>query len=247
MNTHHDPALPKYQQLARFLQQQIQQGHLQPGDQLPTEEQLCRAHGLSRGTVRQAIHVLEQQGLLKKVQGRGTFVTDPGARSTFFTLTSFAEDMRRQGRTPSTRVLAAERVLAPPPVRKKLELAAEEPVFRVERLRLADGQPVMHETRWLAARLCPDLLQHDLSQTIHTLLIEQYDLPLVRTVHTVEIRLLHEHEAALLASTPGTPAFYVDRLTFTTGASGQRPAVWYVAIYRGDEYHFRAEFEPPHM
>lgn len=244
MNTRHDPVIPKYHQLARLLRTQIREGHLRPGDQLPTEESLCREHGLSRGTVRQAIQVLEQEGLVKKEQGRGTFVAAPKERRSFFTLASFDEDMRRQGRRPSTRVLVAERQHVTPQVQEWLQLPPDAEIFHIERLRLADDQPVTYETRYLAVTLCPDLLQQDLSHGIHTLLIEYCRIPLLRTVHTIEVRLLSAHEASLLQATAGTPAFYVDRLTYTTGPAGQRPAVWYQAVYRGDEYHFRAEFEP---
>jgi len=215
---------------------------LRPGDQLPTEESLCREHGLSRGTVRQAIQILEQEGLVKREQGRGTFVASPKTQRTFFTLASFNEDMRRQGRRPTTRVLQASKETPTPQVQEKLQLAPGEDVFHIERLRLADGAPVAYEVRFLAVSLCPDLLKHDLSQTIHSLLIEHYHIPLLRTMHTVEVRLLSDFEAALLQASVGSPAFYVNRLTYTTGPGGQRPAVWYQATYRGDEYHFRAEF-----
>lgn len=246
MKARHDPAIPKYHQLARLLRAQIIEGRLRPGDQLPTEEYLCREHVLSRGTVRQAIHVLEQEGLVQREQGRGTFVAAPKPQRTFFTLASFDEDMRRQGHRPSTRVLVADRQIATSQVQERLQLSAGEEVFHIERLRLADGAPVAYEIRFLAAALCPDLLQQDLGRhSIHTLLIEHFHIPLLRTVHTVEVRLLSDFEASLLQTPPGSPAFYVDRLTYTTDEPvGQRPAVWYQALYRGDEYHFRAEFEP---
>lgn len=246
MKNRHDPVIPKYHQLARLLRAQIIKGRLQPGDQIPTEENLCREHGLSRGTVRQAIHVLEQEGLVQREQGRGTFVAVPKPKQqrAFFTLASFDEDMRRQGREPSTRVLVAERQAATPEVQERLQLRSGEEIFHIERLRLADNVPVAYEIRFLAIALCPELLQQDITHnSIHTLLIEHFHIPLVRTVHTVEVRLLSNFEASLLQTPPGSPAFYVDRLTYTTGPAGQRPAVWYQALYRGDEYHFRAEFE----
>jgi DNA-binding GntR family transcriptional regulator len=59
----------------------------------------------------------------------------------------------------------------------------------------------------------------------------------------MEARILSAEEARLLETEPGTAAFFVDRLTYTVhDDSGERPAVWYQALYRGDEYHFKAEF-----
>ncbi len=77
--------VPKYYQLAEILRDQISEGLLNPGDQLPTEDTLSQDHNVSRGTVREAIRVLVQDGLIRREQGRGTFVAFPQqTESTFF-------------------------------------------------------------------------------------------------------------------------------------------------------------------
>ncbi len=234
---------PKYHRLAQWLRGQIQEGTLRPGDQLPTEAALCEQFGVSRGTVRQAIQMLVLEGLVEREQGRGSFVRQPRRRA-FFTLTGFREDMRRQGIQPETRVLAAEVIPADETTAQRLDIPVETPIIHIERLHLADDRPILYDKRLLARDLCPDLLQEDLATaSIHELLIEKYRIPLLRTVHIMEVHLLDETEAELLQTDPGIPAFFVDRLTYTTGPEGERPAVWYQALYRGDEYHFRAEFE----
>lgn len=236
--------LPKYHQLIEILRQQIVSGELKPNDQLPTEEVLCQAYGVSRGTVRQAIHNLVQEGLIRREQGRGTFVNPLRRASPFFMLASFDEDMRRQHRRPNTRLLALEVIPATPAIAERLALATGEPVIHVVRLRLADDQPVIHETRYLAQVLCPSLTNEDLeTESIHWLLIHKYHLPLVRMTHTIEVCILSSAQAHLLQVEPGTAAFYVDRLTYTVDETGKRPAVWYQAIYRGDNYHFTAEVQ----
>ena len=152
--------------------------------------------------------------------------------------------MKRQGVTPETHILTAEIIPATLATAERLSISEGEPVIHIERLHLANKRPILYDKRLLAQSLCPDLLHENLaSSSIHELLIEKYRIPLLRTVHVMEVRLLDEHEAALLKAEPGTPAFFVDRLTYTTSMDGERPAVWYQALYRGDEYHFRAEFE----
>ena len=100
--------IPKYFQLAEILRGQIADGTLKPGDQLPAEDALSQTHNVSRGTVREAIRMLAKDGLILREQGRGTFVASPQSpESTFFTLSSFEEDMRRQDRQPSSQVLTA--------------------------------------------------------------------------------------------------------------------------------------------
>lgn len=236
--------LSKYYQLTQILRKRIQSGELKPGDQIPVEDALCREYGVSRGTVRQAISRLVQQGLVSRHQGRGTFVNAPRLGPAFFTLTSFDEEMREQHRRPSTQLLALEVTPAISTIAERLELTVGEPVIHIVRLRLADDQPVVHETRYLAQALCPDLVNDDLeAESVHSLLIHKYSIPLVRTIHTVEARTLSPEETRLLQVEPGTAAFFVDRLTYTTSDKGDCPAVLYQAIYRGDDYQFKVVFE----
>jgi GntR family transcriptional regulator len=130
-------------------------------------------------------------------------------------------------------------------VTERLALTTGEPVIHITRLRLADDQPVAFECRHLAQSLCPQLIDDDLEQeSIHWLLIHKYNLPLIRATHTMEARILSPEEAELLQVRAGAAAFFVDRLTYTVHDDrGERPAVWYQALYRGDEYHFKAEFQ----
>jgi GntR family transcriptional regulator len=238
--------VPKYYQLTEILRTQILSGELEPGDQFPTEDALCQEYGVSRGTVRHAITTLVQEGLIRREQGRGTFINEPRSGPAFFTLTSFDESMRRQYRRPSTRLLTSKVISATTEIAQRLGLAPGEPTIHIVRLRFADDQPVVYETRYLAQSLCPTLLDDDLeAESVHSLLIHKYRIPLIRTIHTIEAHNLSPKEARMLQTKAGTAAFFVDRLTYTTDGTSERPAVWYQAIYRGDEYHFKAEFEAP--
>ena len=235
--------LPKYYQIAEGLREKITTGELKPNDQIPTEELLCQQYKVSRGTVQQAIRQLVRDGLIRRERGRGTFVnllTKP--ESTFFTLTSFAQDMQRQGRIPTTQLLIAEQIPASYDVAERLQLPIGEPVLHIVRLRLANNQPVAYETRYLAQVLCPTLLEHDLEkESIHWLLVSHYQIPLVRMTHTVEIQALTPSQADLLQVQAGTRAFFVDRLTYTTNQEEKIPAVWFQAIYRQDNYDLQAQ------
>ena len=236
--------LPKYYQIAEDLHKQITGGLLKANDQIPTEKALCCQYNVSRGTVQQAIRQLVQDGLIRRERGRGTFVNSlPKADSTFFTLTSFGQDMRRQGRIPTTQLLTAEQIPATSEIAQRLQLTVGESVLHIVRLRLADGQAVAYETRYLAHDLCPTLLDHDLEQdSIHWLLVSHYQIPLVRMTHTVEIQQLTPTQAQLLEVKAGTRAFFVDRLTYTSDQDKKVPAVWLQAIYRQDNYDLQAQF-----
>lgn len=235
--------LPKYVTLAEQLRQQIAAGQFAVGDPITSEPALSAAHNLSRGTVRQAIQLLVDQGLLVREQGRGTFVAAAVERSKHFSLSSFADEMRRQNKRPSTRLLANEVIPAVAPVAEKLAIAPQTAVFHIKRLRLADGHPVAVETRYLAQSLCPQLATEPLeTASLHWLFVQKYQIPLVRMEHLVEIEPVNAETAVLLNLAPGTSAFHIDRLTFTTNQAGEKiPAVWFQAVYSQETYHIQTE------
>ncbi len=234
--------VPRYHQLTEILRKRIESEEFKPGDQFPTEEQLCREYGVSRGTVGRAIKILVDEGWLRREQGRGTFVTSPSLSPVFFRLADFSEDMRQRGLEPSTRLLSREVIPADKEIAARLQIPVGEKVIKIARLRLASGRPMAYETRLLAYDLCPQLMEEDLErQSIHSLLIDKYNIPLTRACHTIEARVLSEEEAKLLEVEPGSAGFFIDRVTYTTN---DRPGTWYQAIYRGDEYRFTAEFQP---
>jgi GntR family transcriptional regulator len=233
---------PKYYQLATALREQISSGQLHAGAQLPPEETISKAHQLSRGTVRKAIDLLLQEGLITRHQGRGTFITTPPHQSTHFSLSSFSQEMRRQRRTPATRVLAFEVIPATARVAERLILPRGTPVFHIERIRLADNLPVAHEIRYLPEFLCPALIHENLeTQSIHWLLVKKFTIALVRMEHIVELCTLTHDQAMLLRATSDQTAFSVDRLTYTRQGVEQIPAVWFQATYREDTYNMTVQ------
>jgi len=234
--------LPKYYQLAQILRQQIQSGVYQVGDQLPSETRLSADYQLSRGTVRQALQSLAHEGLIRSAQGRGTYVIAPAPQNVSFQLARFDEEIQARHQTPTTQLITAEIIPAHKDLAHRLELQTGESVFHLVRLRLADNLPIVYETRYLAYNLCPNLLENNLEkESIHTLLVEKYNIPLVKTIHVIEARALPENEARALGVQCGTAAFFIDRLTYTEQAGRVIPAVWYQAYYRGDEYQFHVE------
>jgi GntR family transcriptional regulator len=238
---HIQPGLvPRYYQLKEILEKRILTGEFQPDNQFPTDEHLCDEYGLSRGTVRRAIDMLVEEGRLRREQGRGTFVTVPLLTPIFFRLSSFDEEMRQRGRTPSTKLLQLKVVPASEPVAADLELGVGQEVIEIIRLRLADCLPMALETRYLAYQICPGILHEDLEkQSIHNLLIDKYNIPLIRARHMIEAHVLTAREAEVLQARRGSAGFFVSRVTYTLN---DRPVTRYQIVYRGDEYRFTAEF-----
>ena len=235
--------IAKYYRIGQYLQQQIIDGKFPPNQQLPTEEVLTNEFGVSRGTVRKAIELLEQQGLVRREQGRGTFVTDPSEKGLAgFVLSDFAKEMQQQQRVPTTQVLLQAVIAAPAEIAPHLNLALGDPIIHIQRLRLADNRPIVFEERFLDAQLCPDLINEDVAaQSIHWLLVHKYNIPLVRVTNSIEIRAADD-SADLLGLNPIDQLFAVDRVTYTKQNDTIQPAVYYRALYHGDEYQFKAQF-----
>ena len=235
------PPIPKYFQVATALRELIVPGELQPADQMPTEESLVEKHRVSRGTVRKAMQMLIDEGLVESEQGRGSFVTAALHTSNHFSLVSFEDEMRRQARKPSTRLLKFELREAGEQTAGRLDISPDDMVFQIERLRLADGVPVAYECRILAQELCPQIEHEDTeTQSLHWLLSVKYKIPLVKMIHTVERLPLTQLHADLLDAKTGEPAFMVDRLSFTERDGEKVPAVLFEAVYRQDSYYVQA-------
>jgi GntR family transcriptional regulator len=232
--------IPRYYQLKEILEKRIQAGEFQPGDRFPTDDDLCQEYGLSRGTVRRAVEMLIGAGLLRREQGRGTFLNSPQQSPVFFRLANFDEEMRSRGWQPGTKLIKLRALSASAEVARQLQIPAGEKAIEIIRLRLADEKPIAYETRYLSYRTCPQLLEEDLEhQSIHTLLIDKYNIPLVRACYTIEARVLSEKEADFLQVEAGSAGFVIERVTYTTA---DKPVTWYRTVYRGDVYRFSAEF-----
>lgn len=217
----------------------IESGQLTPGDRVPSERELTEQFGVSRMTARQALRELESQGYLYRVQGKGTFVASPKLEQPLVGLTSFTEDMRRRGLAPGARVLAAGEVEADRKVARLLGLSEGQRVFRLERLRLADGQPMALEIAHIPAAICPGLESESFADvSLYRFLWERCGLLLVRAAQSMESVPASAYEAEMLGVDEGAPLLLLERLCF----DGRGRAVEFVrSLYRGDRYRFTAE------
>src|SRR5215212_3738435 len=117
-----DGPLPRYYQLKEILREKIQGGQWAPGALIPSERELCAQYGLSRMTARQAIIDLVRDGLLYRVQGKGTFVAHQRMTQQLLVLTGFSQDMAGRGRRAGAQVLDQRMVTAEPEVAHRLRV-----------------------------------------------------------------------------------------------------------------------------
>ncbi|MGZ4463142.1 MAG: GntR family transcriptional regulator, partial [Gaiellaceae bacterium] len=118
---------------------------LEVGDSIPSERLLSAELGISRLTLRAALDDLAHEGYLIRRRGSGTFVSEPKIAQEL-TMSSFTDDMRRRGMTPSSRTLDLRVVPAGAMLGRVLHVSPSEPVVVVKRLRLADRETMAIET-----------------------------------------------------------------------------------------------------
>ncbi|RTZ94344.1 MAG: GntR family transcriptional regulator [Deltaproteobacteria bacterium] len=230
-----------YRQIEEAIVQAIREGNLKEGDRLPSETTLAEDLKLSRMTVNKAFTLLSQRGLITRVRGRGSFVTPRKLNQGFFRVTSFNRSIAEMGMVPSTEVLESRVEPASGEVAKALGIEKGAPVIFVKRLRVADGVPLMLETRYLNEAHCRPVLKEDLSTgSIHDILIKKLNLPLTRVKQTLEVKRASKKEAELLGVREGDCCFYMVRTTYT----GETPMTWVHYVYRSDRYRFEADFNP---
>ena len=173
-----DSNIPYYIQLIDALKALIVSGQWKPGDQIPSEPDLCYTYVVSRTVVRQALREIELEGLIVRRKGKGTFVAEPKiSESLAQKLTGFYQDMVERGHQPVTQVLRHKVVPANQNIAGFLGLEVNTPVIDIERLRFLEGEPIVLVHSYLPQTLCPALAETDLTnQSLYAFLEEHCGL-----------------------------------------------------------------------
>ncbi|AYY15142.1 GntR family transcriptional regulator [Actinobacteria bacterium YIM 96077] len=211
------------------------------GEALPPERALAPQFGVARMTLRRAIEEVVREGRLMRKHGAGTFVAGPKIAQGL-AVSSFSEDMRQRGATPSSQTLDTGEMSASPKLAKRLEISTGDPVLRVVRLRMADEAPMALETLHVPGRVAPGLKGHELDDaSFYELLHEQYGIAIAGGVQNIEATVTDERESEILEVPLHSPAFLFER----TSRSRDGHVVEFVrSVYRGDRYQFRVELQP---
>lgn len=227
-------ALPLYQQIYEQLRGKISSDQLKPGDALPTEADLIEQYRVSRATVRQALDALVQDGLIYRERGRGTFVAHPTVQQGLTRVISFTEDMRSRGFEPGSRVLSAALVPATDEMASRLAVDPGEELARIERLRLADGEPMSVEASHLIHRACPGILRHDYAaNSLRQMLEQHYDIRIVGASQAIRAVEATKELADLLSVRRGAALLFIERVSYSQYGL---PVELLYLYHRGDRY-----------
>jgi GntR family transcriptional regulator len=229
---------PLHAQIFEALRLQIQSTELKAGENFPSERELADRFGVSRMTVRQALQRLRQEGLIYRERGVGTFVAGRKLDVHTRNLSGFSDEMNSLGLKPSSRVLALRSEQATEEVAQDLDLNKNDGVYHIERLRLADDEPMAFETTYVPAKLCPELDRWDLTKnSLYQILVENYNLQMHHAAESLEAAAATKYVAQQLGIKPGTPVLVVHRVVFS---ESNHPIESALTTYRADRY--RATF-----
>jgi GntR family transcriptional regulator len=203
---------PKYLRIHGTLRQRIISGQWPPGSPLPSQRELADEFGVSIMTLRQALQLLTDDGLIETRHGSGTFATAHYAYDLGH-LGSFASDLTAQGAKITTTLLAAETVTPPADVAARLGSPGE--VFLLRRLRLSNGRPLIVQSSYLPAALAQVAESAELGRLgLYTLLAE-HGLTIARAHESISPTTLGTHDARDLARPLRSPALVSHRISFT--------------------------------
>ncbi|MCL6442504.1 MAG: GntR family transcriptional regulator [Alicyclobacillus sp.] len=231
--------IPLYHQLKEIIVDAIDAGEWNPRDMIPSEHQLADLYSVSRNTVKKALETLVQEGVLYRVQGKGTFVASPKLEQSLSAFYSFSQVMKERGLRSRDVVLEVSRRVASVSVAKRLQVTAGSEVQELKRLRFMEDDPFVLETSYLPADMVPDLSAHALEHSsLYDFLRDAYGIIVVKAKESFEPVLISDFEAAYLETHEGYPALLLHRVAFDNSGS----VVEYCkSIVRGDKCRFYTE------
>lgn len=231
---------PLYYQLAEIIINDIKEKNLQENDRILTEREYCEKYNLSRSTVRQAIAYLEKKGYIYKVQGCGTFVSSRVMKQKLLKFYSFTEEAKKQGKTPSSKILSFKEKKADEKICKELNINKDDKVYELQRLRLADDEVVMYEKTYLLEKKMQGLSKNILLENpLYDILQNRYNISFTKATERFSVLLADEKIAEILTIPQGSPIIRLQRWTY----AGMEIIEYTVSLVRGDRFEFEVELE----
>ena len=231
---------PLYYQLAEIIIEEIKTKNLKEDDKILTEREYCEKYNLSRATVRQGIAYLEKKGYLYKIQGCGTFVSSRVLKQKLLKFYSFTEEMKKQGKTPESKILSFKEKIAGEKIAQELNLDKEEKIFELVRLRLADEDIYMYEKTYLPVKKFLNFSKKDiLNIPLYDVLQKKYNIIFSKATERFSVLNADKKISEALEIDEKSPIIKLQRWTYT----GIEKIEYTVSFLRGDKFEFEVDLE----
>lgn len=222
--------IPLHIQLKDLLKTEIVEGkHV---EKIPSERELMERFTVSRSTVREAVNHLVHEGVLKKVHGKGTFITkNKTVHDWLNSLNSFTDTVRNMGMKPGAQLLHAKII---DNFSEAKEILGHSTLFSIARLRTADDQPIAIERHYYEPHLGQQISNYDLNTaTIYDVIEKELNIVLVEAEQTIRCSPISEDDSALLNLKPHINVLNIERILL--GAQGE-VIEYYSSIFHPELY-----------
>jgi GntR family transcriptional regulator len=232
---------PLYEQIKEILRARVLDGTYKPHEQLPSESEMMTAFNVSRITVRQALNDLQNEGLVFRIHGKGTFVSKPKAFQDLGRLQGFGEAMRKMGYETFARVVSMRTVVPSAQVQERLQLSKRAKVTELQRIRFLNREPISLDVTYLPADIGARLAKEDLaSRDIFVILENDYGMSLGHADLQIGSTLADERLAGQLQVEEGSPVLVIERTTHTSDGT---PIDYEHLYYRGDAFQYKVRVD----
>jgi GntR family transcriptional regulator len=231
--------IPLYHQLKEILKENIESGQWKPDDLIPSEHQLMNEFDISRNTVKKAIESLVQEGILYRIQGKGTYVSYPKIEQSLSGFYSFSKVMKERGIDQWDNIIGFSEVEPKSSIKKQLQLSDGETIIELKRLRFANNEPIILETSSLPKKYFPELTKEMIEKSsLYDVMQNDYSIFVKRAKESFEPVLIKDYESHLFNVEEGNPALLLDRVAYDTSG---KPVEFCRSIIRGDRCRFYTE------
>jgi len=232
---------PLYAQLEDILREKIESEDWKPNNAIPSENEFSKMYGVSRMTARAVMTQLVREGLLYRVPGKGTFVSEPKITTASLSYMGIREQLERMGYQTTTKLIEIKKIKCTERISRKLELPRKSEVYVIERLRYIKDQPLSIHTSYIPADYCDGLEKVDLElEQLCVILDKEYGLKRGKVIETLESSLASDQEAQILSVKPGYPLL---DLQDTIYDSQGKPFEYTRVLFRGDKIKISFQYD----
>lgn len=230
--------IPLHKQISDWLKQEIESGALTSDEKLPSENELSKKFDVSRVTVRRALQTLENEQLIYRCQGLGSFVTDQRTHQSFSILNDFTEELEGSGMEASSKLISFEQIdiSDQKDLISYLDIENKKIAVQIERVRLGDGEPIAYDITWMPIFYGQLIEGYNLEETtIFKILEDEFDIPIQKGCYRIEAAMADDKLAKHLNVNPQTPLLLMNRISYTIG---EKPVYYQKRYYRNDKMVF---------
>ncbi|MBP2058421.1 GntR family transcriptional regulator [Lactobacillus colini] len=226
---------PMYIKIHNQIKRDIENKKYVVGQRIPAERQLAVKFNVSRMTLRQAIKTLEDEGILERRLGSGTYVASQKVQEKMSGVMSFTDITRSNGQVPSSNLISYRITKPSLSEKEKLNIQADDDVLRMERVRSADGIPICYEVAAIPYNLVKDFSKEEISTSLYDTLKKKGGYEIGNVTENIGASIANENDARLLSVRKGEAL--VTRRQVTELSDG-RPFEYVRAFYVAERFEF---------